>query len=73
MVSVARRGLPTDSRIALLVRSAGVVYGHFVLTASTRVVRATAEQVRVAVTLADQVGAALAGSGAGHPRAGEQA
>lgn len=71
-VSVARQGLPTDSNIALAVRSGGSVYGHFVLTASTRVVRPSTEQLRVAVTLADQVGAALAGAGAGHARTGDQ-
>jgi len=43
-----------------MVRSGGVTYGHFLLTASTRVVRPSQEQLRVAVTLANQVGAALA-------------
>ncbi len=70
-VSVARQGLPTDSNIALMVRSGGIVHGHFVLTASTRVVRPTTEQLRVAVTLADQVGAALAGAAAEHARTSE--
>jgi hypothetical protein len=59
-INVARQGLPFDSRIALMVRSGGVTYGHFLLTASTRVVRPSQEQLRVAVTLANQVGAALA-------------
>ena len=59
-INVARQGLPVDSKIALIVRSGGVSYGHLLLTASTRVVRPTQEQLRVAVTLANQVGAALA-------------
>ena len=70
-LGIARQGLPTDSNIALPVRSGGAIYGHFVLTASTRVVRPTTEQLRVAVTLADQVGAALAVAGAGHSRTGD--
>jgi len=59
-INVARQGLPTDSKIALMVQSGGVTYGHLVLTAATRVVRPSHEQLRVAVTLANQVGAALA-------------
>ncbi len=59
-VDVSRQGLPTDSMIALLVRSGGVTYGHLLLTAATRVVRPSQQQLRVAVTLANQVGAALA-------------
>ncbi|WP_199737896.1 DUF4118 domain-containing protein [Cellulomonas sp. PhB150] len=53
-VDVARHGLPTDDVIAL---DAG--HGRFLLTSSTRVVRPTIEQRRVAVLLADQVRAAL--------------
>jgi len=57
-VDVDRHGLPTDDLIALdLGRDAEL--GRFVLTASTRVVRPTLEQRRVAVLLADQVGASL--------------
>ena len=59
-INVARQGLPTDSKIALMVQSGGTTYGHFVLTAATRVVRPSQEQLRVAVTLANQVGTALA-------------
>ncbi len=55
-----RRGLPTDTRVALPVRHGGAVFGHFVVTASTRVVRPTRNQLRVAAMLADQAGAALA-------------
>jgi K+-sensing histidine kinase KdpD len=58
-VNVERDGLPTDERIGLVVRQGGVVHGQFVLTAATRVVRPSVEQLRVAVLLADQVGAAL--------------
>jgi hypothetical protein len=60
-MDVGRRGLPTDATIALRVRSGGRVYGHYLLTSSTRVVRPSRGQLRVAVMLADQVGAALAG------------
>jgi hypothetical protein len=49
-----------------------VTYGQFVLTASTRVVRPSKEQIQVAVTLADQVGAALATGAAGHARVAQQ-
>ncbi len=67
-VDVSRQGLPTDSMIALMVRSGGVTYGQLLLTASTRVVRPSRQQLRVAVTLANQVGAALASTGlAGKP------
>jgi K+-sensing histidine kinase KdpD len=57
---VYRHGLPTDSEIALVVQSGGLVHGRLLLTAATRVVRPTREQLRVAVALASQVGAALA-------------
>jgi K+-sensing histidine kinase KdpD len=58
-VDAERAGLPTDTEIALPVLHAGVVHGRFLLTAATRVVRASPEQLRVAVALANQVGAAL--------------
>ena len=57
---VHSHGLPTDSEIALVAQSGGLVRGRFLLTAATRVVRPTQEQLRVAVALASQVGAALA-------------
>jgi Domain of unknown function (DUF4118) len=57
---VYKYGLPTDSEIALVVRSGGVVHGRLLLTAATRVVRPTREQLRVVVALASQIGAALA-------------
>ena len=59
-VDITRRGLPTDTAITLKVRSGGTVYGHYLLTASTRVIRPSRNQLRVAAMLADQVGAALA-------------
>jgi K+-sensing histidine kinase KdpD len=58
-VDVERAGLPTDSRIEVVVQSGGTPRGRFLLTAATRVVRPTAEQLRVVVALANQVGAAL--------------
>ena len=67
-IDVARQGLPTDSKIALMVQSGGVTYGHLQLTAATRVVRPSQEQLRVAVTLANQVGAALAITDTGRAR-----
>lgn len=62
---VERNGLPTDTEIALTVRSGGVVRGRFLLVAATRVVRPSLEQLRVACALANQVGAALATSTSG--------
>lgn len=58
-VNVERNGLPTDEKIGLTVRQGGATHGQFVLTAATRVARPSVEQLRVAVLLADQVGAAL--------------
>jgi K+-sensing histidine kinase KdpD len=57
--NVHRHGLPTDSEIALPVQSGGMVRGRLLLTAATRVARPTQEQLRIAVALANQVGAAL--------------
>ena len=61
-VDVSRKGLPTDTSLVLPIRYAGTVYGHYVLTASTRVVRPSRAQLQVAVMLAEQVGGALAGA-----------
>jgi K+-sensing histidine kinase KdpD len=58
-VDVEHSGLPTDEQIGLVVRQGGLVHGQFVLTAASRVARPSVEQLRVAVLLADQVGAAL--------------
>jgi uncharacterized protein DUF4118 len=59
-LDVDRNGLPTDTEIELLVQHDGDVQGLYLLTASTRVVRPSLDQRRVAVALADQAGAALA-------------
>lgn len=59
-VDVLRFGLPTDSEIELRVQHDGITRGRFLLVASTRSVRPSRAQLQVAVTLADQVGAALA-------------
>ena len=58
-ISVERDGLPTDEKVGLIVRQGGAVHGQYVLTAATRVARPSVEQLRVAVLLADQGGAAL--------------
>jgi GAF domain-containing protein len=50
-----RIGLPTDSYTVVPVRWAGQVVGYFRVVTSTRVVRPTAEQLRVAVLLADRM------------------
>jgi K+-sensing histidine kinase KdpD len=63
-LDVDRDGLPTDDLVTLDASHRGVSHGRFVLTASTRVARPTLEQRRVAVLLADQVGASLALDGA---------
>jgi K+-sensing histidine kinase KdpD len=68
-VNVDRDGMPALEETALPAQHHGVVYGHFMITAATDVVRPTLEQRRVAVLLANQVGAALAPSSLGpHPR-----
>ncbi len=59
-VDVARTGLPTDAQLWLAARSGGADHGWFVLTAATRVVRPGTAQLRTAVALAHQAGAALA-------------
>jgi hypothetical protein len=67
-IDVGRVGLPVDTEIALVVQSLGTVRGRFLLTSVTGVVRPSREQLRIAVVLANQVGAALATSmGEGHP------
>lgn len=59
---VTKHGLPTDGEIALPVRVGGATVGAFLLVSSTRVRRPRAEQLRVAVLLADQVGGVLSRS-----------
>ena len=58
-VDVAREGLPTDDLVALEVVHAGAGHGRFLLAASTRVVRPSPLQLRVAGLLADQVARAF--------------
>ncbi len=70
-VNVERDGLPADSTVVLPVRVAGELRGRFLLTASSHVARPSAQQRRVAVLLADQVGGLLPAprqGGAGSPR-----
>ncbi len=55
---VDRLGLPSDSAIELLVQNAGRLHGRFLLSAAPQT-RTSLDQRLVAVTLADQVGAAL--------------
>ncbi len=58
LVNVDRDGLPTLGEIVLPVQRNGVVEGQFLITAAAEVARPTLEQRRVAVLLANQVGAA---------------
>ena len=55
VLPVQRGGLSTDSYTAVPVRWAGQLVGHFRVVTSTRVVRPTTEQLRVAVLLADRM------------------
>jgi K+-sensing histidine kinase KdpD len=64
-VNVDRDGLPVDTTIVLLAQSGGQPRGRYVLTAATRVSRPTLQQRRVAIALADQVGADIAGRAGG--------
>jgi K+-sensing histidine kinase KdpD len=59
VVDVVRSGLPYDEEIAIIVQRGPTVLGHFVITAATRIVRPSRQQLRVAVLLADQVVPAL--------------
>jgi hypothetical protein len=61
-LDVDRSGLPTDSQIQLLAQSGGTIEGEFLLTAAAHIARPSLEARRVAVTLADQVAAAIATS-----------
>ncbi len=61
-LNIERDGLPINDQIELDIQSAGVSHGRFLLTAATRIAHPSIEQRRVAVLLADQVGAALANS-----------
>jgi K+-sensing histidine kinase KdpD len=61
---VERDGLPTNAEVELVVQHAGFVRGRFLLTAAARITRPDLEQRRVAVALANQVGAALSSNNA---------
>jgi hypothetical protein len=58
VLDVEANGLPVDTEIELLVESHGLLRGRYLMTASPNT-NATRSQCLVAVTLADQVGAAL--------------
>jgi K+-sensing histidine kinase KdpD len=60
-VDVARSGMPVDEYVAVPVRRSGTDLGHFLVTSTSRVVRPSREQRRVAVLLADQVAVAVSG------------
>jgi K+-sensing histidine kinase KdpD len=62
-LDVAAEGLPTDTDIELLVETAGVFQGRFLMRANPAS-HPSLEQRLVAIAFADQVGAALAGT---HP------
>ncbi|GAA5162122.1 hypothetical protein GCM10023321_47240 [Pseudonocardia eucalypti] len=66
-IDVRRLGLPTDTEIAVLAQSGGVVHGRFLLTSTSNVVHPSREQLRVAVALANQIGAALMTTPSQHP------
>lgn len=59
-LDVDRNGLPVLEETILVAQHHGVRYGQFLITAATRVSCPNLEQRRVAVLLADQVGAAYA-------------
>jgi hypothetical protein len=58
-LDIDRFGLPTDSQVQLLAQIGGTVRGEFLLTAATHIARPSLEARGVAVTLADQVAAAI--------------
>jgi K+-sensing histidine kinase KdpD len=64
VLKVERQGLPTNAETELVVQHAGIVRGRFLLTAAARITRPDLEQRRVAVALANQVGAALSSNNA---------
>lgn len=59
-INIDRDGLPTMEETVLQIQYQGVIFGHFLITAATRVVRPSLEQRRVAALLAYQVGTAYA-------------
>lgn len=71
LIDVDRSGLPTNDVTEIVVESHGRVFGRFVVFCVSRVVWPNLEQRLVAVTLAEQAGAALAASGPTPHRAGQ--
>ena len=65
-IDVERSGMPTHDVTDIVVERHGRILGHFELVSASRVVRPTLEQRRVAVTLAEQAGAAVAASASTH-------
>lgn len=63
LVDVDRIGLPSDDEIELVVENQGQTLGRFVIVCATRVRHPGLEERLVAVTLAEQAGAALATAG----------
>ncbi len=61
-VDVAREGLPTLDAIELPLASAGIDHGQFLLVSTSAIRRPDVERLQVAVTLAEQAAAVLAGS-----------
>ena len=59
---VDRDGLPTDDSTVLTVTRGRDVLGYYLITAASDIARPSLEQRRVAVLLADQTAAALAGT-----------
>jgi K+-sensing histidine kinase KdpD len=62
-VDVARHGLPTDEELAVPVLRGSLTYGYYAFNSATRLSYPTAEQLRVAVLLADQTAAVFAERG----------
>jgi K+-sensing histidine kinase KdpD len=58
-LDVDHNGLPSNDEIALMVRRGDATLGHFLLNAAAGIARPSLEQRRVAVLLADQVGAVI--------------
>lgn len=71
VIDVDRSGLPTNDVTEIVVENHGRILGRFVMICATRVVWPTLEQRLVAVTLAEQAGAALAASGPASQPAGQ--
>lgn len=59
-LNVERDGLPSMEETVLPTQHHGITYGWFLITAATQIARPTLEQRRVAVLLANQVGASYA-------------